>query len=117
MCCVSAVQYLSAAGIKKYPVYGIYTSGTTGGVILAWQSASSQRTYVFEHFLKFFDVSRPLHVFWFATFLLRLRAREGTWLKTNNHTQDYMLSANVDLQNIEWSQKSQNTKRRTSTVD
>ncbi|CAL1712216.1 unnamed protein product [Somion occarium] len=111
MCCVSAVQYLSAVGIKGYPVFGIYTSGTTGGVIQAWQSASSQRTYVFEHFLKVFDVSRPIYAFWFATSLLRLRASERALLKTNNRIQDNMLSTE-DLQSIEWSQKAQSTKLR-----
>ncbi|KAF9480277.1 hypothetical protein BDN70DRAFT_992804 [Pholiota conissans] len=41
MCCTSAVEFLAAAGIVKFPVYGFVVSGTRVSIMMAWRSTLS----------------------------------------------------------------------------
>ncbi|CAL1712250.1 unnamed protein product [Somion occarium] len=100
MCCVSAVEYLASLGIEDFPVYGVFASGSVGNLIMTWHSSASKRIYVFERYLKTFDVSDPVDIFWFSVFLLRLRMSQDLNLLT------YASSLHVDNAKT-WSQYDQ----------
>ncbi|KAJ7435667.1 hypothetical protein B0H11DRAFT_1755805 [Mycena galericulata] len=71
---VSLVAFYSALGIEDYPFFSLVTLGKLGAILMAWKSSRRKAiTYLIERNVRKFDISSPIQVFHFATFLLRLR--------------------------------------------
>ncbi|CAL1706020.1 unnamed protein product [Somion occarium] len=71
---VSAVDKYAHLELKDHPVWGVFINGEEGSVLLAWRSAKTDRTYVIQRKIRTFDITEPLQVVQFASFLLRVRA-------------------------------------------
>lgn len=70
---VASVRLLEAHGIKGLPVFALVTNGNEGIVLMAWCSETSERVYLIDRCVQKFNISSPVEVFHFATFLLRLK--------------------------------------------
>ncbi|THH19365.1 hypothetical protein EW146_g1771, partial [Bondarzewia mesenterica] len=70
---VSAVTFLAAIGITDYPVFGLIADDAEGVVTAAWYSETQDKIYIIERNVCKFILTNPLEVFYFATFLVRLR--------------------------------------------
>ncbi|KAK0187659.1 hypothetical protein F5146DRAFT_1060011 [Armillaria mellea] len=69
----ASVRLLEAHGIKGLPVFALATNGNEGVVLMAWSSETSERVYLIDRCVQKFDISSPIEVLHFATFLLRLK--------------------------------------------
>ncbi|KAK0487846.1 hypothetical protein IW261DRAFT_1450324 [Armillaria novae-zelandiae] len=69
----ASVRLLEAHGIIGLPVFALATNGNEGVVLMAWRSETSERVYLIDRCVQKFDISSPIEVFHFVTFLLRLK--------------------------------------------
>ncbi|KAG7440399.1 uncharacterized protein BT62DRAFT_938077 [Guyanagaster necrorhizus] len=69
----AAVRLLQAHGITGLPVFALATNGNDGVVLMAWHGKTTEKVYLVDRSVQRFDISSPVEVFHFATFLLRLR--------------------------------------------
>ncbi|KAF8912315.1 hypothetical protein CPB85DRAFT_1181636, partial [Mucidula mucida] len=70
---VSAVVFLASLGFKKQPVYAVVTDGTVGVVLCCWHSAESDTIFIMDRNVRSYDISSPIRMYQFATFMIRLR--------------------------------------------
>ncbi|KAK0209720.1 hypothetical protein IW262DRAFT_1416027 [Armillaria fumosa] len=70
---VASVRLLEAHGIKGLPIFALATNGNEGVMLMAWCSETSERVYLIDRCIQKFNISSPIEVFHFATFLLRLK--------------------------------------------
>ncbi|KAI0344541.1 hypothetical protein BDW22DRAFT_1354625 [Trametopsis cervina] len=76
MHCISSVHFLSAIGIRQWPVYGFLTTGTKGCILMASMSDEGM-VHMFDRNVRTFELSNVLQVYSFAAFLLRLRVKNA----------------------------------------
>ncbi|KAK0445763.1 hypothetical protein EV421DRAFT_1734417 [Armillaria borealis] len=69
----ASVRLLEAHGIKGLPVFALATNGNEGVVLMAWRSETSERVYLIDRCVQKFNISSPIEVLHFVTFLLRLK--------------------------------------------
>ncbi|KAK0462012.1 uncharacterized protein EV420DRAFT_140955 [Desarmillaria tabescens] len=69
----ASVRLLEAHGIKELPVFALATNGNEGVVLMAWCSKDSERVYLIDRCVQKFNISSPIEVLHFVTFLLRLK--------------------------------------------
>ncbi|PBK59762.1 hypothetical protein ARMSODRAFT_774017 [Armillaria solidipes] len=69
----ASVRLLEAHGIKGLPVFALATNGNEGVVLMAWRSKTSERVYLIDRCVQNFNISSPIEVLHFVTFLLRLK--------------------------------------------
>ncbi|KAG7445585.1 uncharacterized protein BT62DRAFT_896889 [Guyanagaster necrorhizus] len=79
----AAVRLLQAHGITGLPVFALATNGNDGVVLMAWHSETAEKVYLVDRSVQRFDISSPIEVFHFATFLLRLRDHYVDHFKEN----------------------------------
>jgi hypothetical protein len=89
---VALVMFLDVLGIRGFPVFGLIISGQTGGILMVWVeevcmvviisllhlSFYLQKIYIIECNIRTFNLSSPIEVFQFATFLICLREHTDT---------------------------------------
>ncbi|KAF9026008.1 hypothetical protein BDZ89DRAFT_890485, partial [Hymenopellis radicata] len=69
---VSAVEFLASLSFKKQPVYGVATNGTVGVVLCCWHSKESDTIFIMDRNVRSFDISSPIQMYQYATFMMRL---------------------------------------------
>ncbi|KAK0202211.1 hypothetical protein DFS33DRAFT_1386500 [Desarmillaria ectypa] len=69
----ASVRLLEAHGIKGLPVFALATNGNEGVVLMAWRSETLEQVYLIDRCVQKFNISSPIEVLHFVTFLLRLK--------------------------------------------
>ncbi|KAK7685127.1 hypothetical protein QCA50_009489 [Cerrena zonata] len=88
---VSLVEFLETLGVKteNYPVFGLHVTGWTGQLIMARSyndptGKRSRSTYILDHEIETFDITKESDVFHLITVLVRLRMQEDEFFRENN---------------------------------
>ncbi|KAK0209399.1 hypothetical protein IW262DRAFT_1302361 [Armillaria fumosa] len=77
----ASCRHLASLGITDHPVFGLATNGCEGAVLMGWYSQAKDVIYLMERNVRTFNISSPIQVYHFATFILRLRDHSQTVLK------------------------------------
>lgn len=80
----ASVRLLEAHGIKGLPVFALATNGNEGVVLMAWRSETSERVYLIDRCVQRFNISSPIEVLHFVTFLLRLKDHYVAYFTKNS---------------------------------
>ncbi|KAK0209355.1 hypothetical protein IW262DRAFT_1281607 [Armillaria fumosa] len=77
----ASCRHLASLGITDHPMFGLATNGCKGAVLMGWYSQAKDVIYLMERKIRTFNISSPIQVYHFATFILRLRDYSQTVLK------------------------------------
>ncbi|KAK0475848.1 hypothetical protein IW261DRAFT_1595327 [Armillaria novae-zelandiae] len=77
----ASCRHLASLGITDHPVFGLATNGCEGAVLMGWYSQAKDVIYLMERNVRTFNISSPIQVYHFATFILRLRDYSQAVLK------------------------------------